>query len=398
MVIAGLDESLVNFRGPLLRAMVEAGHEVLAAAPTETPGLPDRLATMGVRFVPVPSLQRAGTNPWMEWQTRKELTALVRRERPDTVLAYTIKPIVHGLPSAAAAGVPHRFALVTGLGTAFHSAGWRGALLRGVASRLYRSALSKAEGIFFQNEDSRKVFLNHGIISPAARSILVAGSGVDTAHYALAPVEASRPTFLMLARLLRDKGVAEYVAAAKICQAALPTARFQLIGSRDPNPAAVPPHLLAAWQAEGIVEFGDAVADVRPLLAGCTAYVLPSYHEGMPRSVIEAMATGRPVITTDTIGCRETIIGAGPADSEGLRWGENGVLVPVKDGAALAKAMLRMVTDPTALRVMGSKARVIAEQQFDVRRINDVMLRAMDLLTCKDLPSRMTHESPSARN
>lgn len=377
--------------------MVAAGHEVLAAAPLESPDLPDRLAAMGVRFVPVYSLRRAGTNPWVEWKARRELTAIMRAECPDTVLAYTIKPIVHGLPAAAAAGVSHRFALVTGLGTAFHSDGWRGALLRGVASRLYRSALNKAEAVYFQNDESRTVFLNHGIIGPATRSILVAGSGVDTAHYTLAPLGTSQPIFLMLARLLRDKGIAEYVEAARICRAALPTARFLLVGTRDPNPAAVPSHLLETWQAEGIVEFGNAVADVRPLLAGCTAYVLPSYHEGMPRSVIEAMATGRPVITTDTIGCRETIIGAGHPDADGLRWGENGILVPVKDSTALAAAMLRLVAKPETLLAMGKRARIIAEQQFDVRRINDVMLRTMDLLPHEKLPDQVSSRSSSAR-
>jgi len=396
LVIAGNDQSLVNFRGPLLGAMVAAGHEVLAAAPPESPDLPDRLAAIGVRFVPVYSLQRAGTNPWAEWKTRRELTAVMRAECPDTVLAYTIKPIVHGLPAAAAAGVSHRFALVTGLGTAFHSDGWRGALLRGVASRLYRSALSKAEAVYFQNDESRTVFLNHGIILPATRAILVAGSGVDTAHYTHAPLETSQPTFLMLARLLRDKGVAEYVAAARICRAALPSARFLLVGSRDPNPTAVPSHLLETWQAEGIVEFRDAVSDVRPLLAGCSVYVLPSYHEGMPRSVIEAMATGRPVITTDAIGCRETIIGADRPDADGLRWGENGVLVPVKDSVALAAAMLRLVSNPEMLMAMGKRARIIAEQQFDVRRINDVILRTMDLLPHEGLPKQVPCRSPSA--
>ena len=397
MLIAGYDASLVNFRGPLLQAMVAAGHEVLAAAPAETAGLPARLAAMGVRFVPVPSLQRAGTNPLAEWRTRRELTAMLRQERPDTVLAYTIKPIVHGLPAAAAAGVPHRFALVTGLGTAFHTSGWRGTLLRTVASRLYRQALQVAEAAFFQNEEGRDVFRRHGILNPATRTILVAGSGVDTAHYTAAPADFSRPVFLMLARLLRDKGVAEFVAAARICRATIPAARFLLVGPRDPNPAAVPTHLLQEWQAEGIVEFGDAVTDVRPLLAACTVYVLPSYHEGMPRSVIEAMATGRPVITTDTIGCRETVLAAGPADTDRVRWGENGVLVPVRDAQALAAAMRRLATDSNALRAMGQKARIIAEQQFDVRKINDVMLRAMDLLPHMDIqcPATPVAKPPS---
>jgi len=156
------------------------------------------------------------------------------------------------------------------------------------------------------------------------------------------------------------------------------------VGDTDPNPAAISHEQLNQWRGEGVVEYRSAVADVRPLLTQCSVYVLPSYHEGMPRSVLEAMATGRPVITTDTIGCRETVTNAGPPDAENIRVGENGLLVPVRTVEPLTSAMLRLAEDVGLRERMGSRGREIAEQQFDVRLINDVMLRTMDLLPASE--------------
>jgi glycosyltransferase involved in cell wall biosynthesis len=179
--------------------------------------------------------------------------------------------------------------------------------------------------------------------------------------------------------MLRDKGVAEYAAAARLVKAQIPQARFLLVGDTDPNPAAISRKQLDQWHAEGGVEYRSAVSDVRALLCDCSVYVLPSYHEGMPRSVLEAMSTGRPVITTDTIGCRETISRAGAADHEDIRTGENGLLVPVRSIEPLASAMVRLAMDPGLRMQMGRRGREIAEQQFDVRLINGRMLHAMDL-------------------
>ena len=230
-----------------------------------------------------------------------------------------------------------------------------------------------------QNQEIAALFIREGIV-PADKVVVVPGSGVDTGHFAFCPMPAGPPVFLLLARMLRDKGVEEYVAAAKLVKEEVPHARFLLVGDTDPNPAAISKEQLNRWNGEGIVEYRSAVSDVRPLLSDCSVYVLPSYHEGLPRSVLEAMAVGRPIITTDTIGCRETIINAGAADQEGIRTGENGLLVPVRSVVPLAAAMLRLAGDTTLQAQMGQRGREIAEQQFDVRGINELMLRAMDLL------------------
>jgi glycosyltransferase involved in cell wall biosynthesis len=203
--------------------------------------------------------------------------------------------------------------------------------------------------------------------------VQVGGSGVDLARFASAPLPPGPPTFLLIARLLRDKGVVEYVEAARRVRKRRPDARFQLLGPLDPNPAAISRAELEAWVAEGAIEYLGETRDVRPYLAKATVYVLPSYYrEGLPRSIVEAMAMGRPIITTDAPGCRETTVD-----------GQNGYLVPSRDSAALAAAAMRFADDPALAHAMGRRSRQIAEARFDVNRINAALLAAMRL----DVPS-----------
>ena len=381
LVLGGLDLSLLNFRGPLLRALVQAGHTVIGGAPAETPSVPPALSRIGVRFVPVP-LARAGLNPLADVRSLFRLISLCRRERPDVVLSYTIKPVIYGSLAAGWAHVPKIYALITGLGAAFYSTGTKGRVMRSIAVVLYRMALARCTKVLVQNQEIAELFIREGIVE-AAKIVVVAGSGVDLQHFHAAPAPSGPPVFLLLARMLRDKGIEEYVAAARTVKQQMPAARFLLVGDCDPNPAAIAQDQLVRWNQEGVVEYCPAVADVRPLLAGCSVYVLPSYHEGMPRSVLEAMAMGRPVITTDTIGCRETIINAGAADEAGIRTGTNGLLVPVRSSGPLAAAMLRLAGNFSLRAEMGQRGRMLAEHQFDVRRINTQMLALMDLGTAQ---------------
>jgi len=383
LVFGGFDLSLLNFRGALLKALVEAGHEVVGAAPAQTVGVPAQLKALGVRFVPV-TLARAGMNPLADWQASCALEALFRKEKPDVVLAYTIKPITYGVPAAKRAGVPRIYALITGLGAAFNTGGLKGWVLRTVATRLYRRALRHCVRVIVQNQDIAHFMLEKKVMSDQSRLVVIAGSGIDTGHFGRVAIPEGEPIFLLLARMLRDKGVEEYVSAASSVKKLLPQARFLLAGDTDPNPAAISRDQLDAWNVEGVVEYRSAVSDVRPLLAECSVYVLPSYHEGMPRSVLEAMATGRPVITTDTIGCREMVLNAGPRDANDIRVGDNGLLVPVRRVEPLAAAMLRLASDAGLRGEMGRRGREIVEQHFDVRLINDVMLREMDLLPASE--------------
>lgn len=377
LLVGGYDRSLLNFRGALLRAMVQAGHTVIGAAPNETRGVSQALFDIGVRYVPF-ALTRAGLNPMLDVRALRRLRALFQHEGPDVVLSYTIKPVIYGSLAASWAGVPRIYALITGLGAGFHTSGIKGRMLRFMIVTMYRMSLGRCTKVFVQNKEIAELFIREKIV-PADKVMVVAGSGVDTRHFAFSPMPEGAPVFLLLARMLRDKGVGEYVTAARLVKAQIPQARFLLVGDTDPNPAAISRKQLDQWNAEGGVEYHSAVSDVRALLSDCSVYVLPSYHEGMPRSVLEAMAVGRPVITTDTIGCRETIREAGAADHEDIRTGENGLLVPVRSIGPLAAAMLRLAKDPCLRAQMGRRGREIAEQQFDVQLINGWMLHAMDL-------------------
>lgn len=378
LVFAGLDYSLVNFRLLLLRNLVAAGCEVVAAAPAETVGLPERLRAEGVRFRSV-VLARASLNPWADFLTYRALRRVCAEEHPDLVLSYTIKPVVYGSLAASAEGVPRIHALITGLGTAFHSSGIKGWALRAVAEFLYRRALARCTGVFVQNCDIERLFIARRL-APLEKLTLVAGSGVDTCHFLPTPVpDAVR--FLFLGRLLRDKGLTELVEAAAIVRRVYPEVAVSIVGALDQNPTGISAAEVCRWVNEGIVERHEACEDVRPHLAACSVFVLPSYHEGMPRSVLEAMASGRAIITTDTTGCRETIerIPGAMPDASGVEEGTNGLLVPVRSAASLAAAMLRLASSPEKVRAMGDRSRRIAERRFDVRAVNELMLSKMGI-------------------
>jgi glycosyltransferase involved in cell wall biosynthesis len=336
---------------------------------------------LGARFAPI-QLARTGLNPFADALSMRRMEALFRLERPDIVLAYTIKPVVYGVPAARRAGVPRVYALITGLGAAFHTPGLKGWGLGRIARWLYRRALPLCDTVFVQNQGIAALFVGEKMVG-AEKITVVPGSGVDTDHFAAAPFPTGVPVFLLLARLLRDKGIFEFVEAARRVKARLPQARFYLVGDFDPNPAGISPAQIDRWREEGLIQYFAFQTDVRPVLAECTTYVLPSYHEGMPRSVLEAMATGRAVITTDVMGCRDTIFGVTDCAENpgGLRQGENGLLVPARTVPALADAMILLGSSPEMAVRMGRCGRELAEQHFAVHKVNRQMLKAMELLS-----------------
>jgi glycosyltransferase involved in cell wall biosynthesis len=354
--------SLINFRGPLIAAMVARGHQVHALAPDIDDDTAARLRALGAEPVTVP-LGRTSLDPRGAVATRRALTSLLRRIAPDVVIAYTIKPIVLGAAAARAAGVPRFVALVTGLGYAF-SGGLhpKKLLIRAAAAWMYRRAFRRAHFAVFQNEDDRRDFRRMGILPRSLPTGLVAGSGVDTDHYSERPQPAGLG-FLMISRFLRDKGVREYGEAAVRLKRDHPEVDVRLAGWLDESPDAVSQAEIEALAAGGVEMLGK-LDDVRPALAQCNVYVLPSYREGTPRSVLEAMATARAIVTTDAPGCRETVT-----------QGENGYLVPPKDGDALFEAMRRFVGRPELAATMGRASRRIAEDRFDVHKVNEALMR-----------------------
>ena len=368
LLIASLSESLLNFRGPLISALQARGLQVHVVVPD----LPIRhvtrlqLEALGLTVHNM-RMRRTGVNPISDMGTLLTLWKLMRRVRPQFVMGYTIKPVIYGSIAARLAGVPRRFALVTGLGYAFQGEGQRW-WMQAIVRRMYALALARLEKVFFQNPDDEALFRQRGILTVGTPSCVVNGSGVDVASFTVAHLPPEPPSFLLIARLLGDKGVREYVQAACRIRLVHPGVRCALVGWIDSNPDAISQSELDSWVNEGSVEFLGRLSDVRPALADCSVYVLPSYREGTPRTVLEAMAMGRAIITTDAPGCRETVVD-----------GDNGFLVPVKSVDALVLAMLKFINDPALAASMGQRARQVAEEKYDVHKVNAVMLREMGI-------------------
>lgn len=363
-IIGSFAPSLVNFRGSLISELVGRGHRVSALAPSIEKDVSERLRALGAEPCEFP-VTNTGKNPISDLRTYWALKDRFRALRPDAILAYTVKPVVYGIRAAAAVGVSRRFALITGLGRSFDGR----ALTRLIVRRLYRAALRVVHHVFFQNPDDQRRFADEGILSPGNPSTVVNGSGVDLDHFAPREVSPDPACFLMASRLLGEKGVREFYQAAKVLKAKYPRARFRVVGSRAENPDAVSESELDTWRQEGVLECGGDVKDVRPELARSSVCILPSYYrEGLPRSLLEAMATGRALITTDTPGCRETVIE-----------GQNGFLIPPRDPEALARAMERFILDPELAKQFGRRSLELAREKFDVHKVNAVMIRSMGL-------------------
>lgn len=365
-ILGSLAESLVNFRGPLLQAMVTRGHRVTAAAPDASAEVRETLSRMGVTYRPVP-LERTGMDPVADLGTYRHLVRLLRADRPDVFLGYTIKPVIYGSLAAHRAGVPAVFSMVTGLGYTLTDPPRRRRPLAQVVRGLYRRALAHNRRVFFQNPDDLGVFRELGLLRAADQAVRVNGSGVDPKHFASAPLP-DRISFLLIARLLGAKGVREYAEAAARVRERHPGVPCRLVGWIDDNPDAIAERELAAWTAHGQIEYLGQMDDVRPAIADAAVYVLPSYREGTPRTVLEAMAMGRPVITTDAPGCRETVTP-----------GKNGLLVPVKDAKALAEAMEWFILHPDRVAGMGEASYDFVVERYDVAKVNQVILQAMGL-------------------
>ena len=376
LIIASYPASILKFRGALIVAIQDAGFEIHIAAPefNNYPEERDQLEALGYIVHDIP-MQRTGTDPIADGKTLIALYRLMTAIKPDYMMAYTIKPVIYGSLAAKMARVPHRFALITGLGYAFQGAdeeGYKKSNLQKIMHKLYSVALASTHKVFFQNPDDEALFKSMGIIKDNAPTKVVNGSGVDTSEYnvQLFSIDDAKPLpkFLLIARLLGDKGVREYAQAAKIIKDKYPEAQFDLVGWVDDNPDAIQQKELDKWINDGLLKFWGKLADVQPAIAASSVYVLPSYREGTPRTVLEAMAMGRPIITTDAPGCRETVTNE-----------YNGYLIPVKAVDELAAAMERFIIDPELIVQMGAASRQLVEKKFDVHSVNQIMLKEMGL-------------------
>lgn len=352
--------NVVNFRAPLIRALQAAGHEVEVATPAD--GHEHKFAAMDVKWHRL-DMAASGMSPVEDAALYRRYRRLFAKVRPDAYLGYTIKPNVYGSFAAHAYRVP-TLNNISGLGTAFIREGALGKLVRG----LYRRALAPAHTVFFQNPEDRDLFAANRLVKPEAVRLLP-GSGIDLQHFQPpAAREPGPPRLLFVGRMLVDKGVGELIEAARIVRRSRPEVRFELLGfAGAANRSAIGLEQIEAWQAEGLIHYLGSTDDVRPYVARADAVLLPSYREGLPRSLLEAAAMGRPLIASDVPGCRHIVA-----------HGDNGLLCEVRSGAALAEAITAFLAkDEDARGAMGAASRRIAETRFDERLVFQSYLEAL---------------------
>ena len=358
-------QTLRLFRTHLIAALVARGVRVLALAPNfDDDG---RALVRGLGAEPVDChMQRTGLNPLRDLLDTWHLARLLRRLQPDIVLGYAAKPVIFGSMAAWLAGVPRRLAMVEGLGFAFTPSGEQMSakrrLFQCLFMALYRAAFACAHRVVFLNPDDEAQLVDAGLL-PASKAFMLGGIGLDLAQWQPAAPVSEPPTFLLTARLLREKGVLEFANAARIVKSQHPQARFILLGVPDEaNPGSITAAQAQAWVDEGLLEW-PGFQPVAPWLVQASVFVLPSYREGVPLSTQEAMAMARPVITTDAPGCRETVVD-----------GVNGFLVPPRNAQALAQKMCVFIEQPELIASMGQASRRLAQERFDVHQVNERLI------------------------
>lgn len=342
--------NICNFRSGLVKALTRHGYEVLVMSGDDE--YASQLASLGCRFKRL-SLDNHGTNASHDLALLIKYWRVLQSVRPLVYLGFTIKPNVYGSIAASGLSIPV-INNVAGLGATFmHSS-----MMTTLVKQLYRLSLRRSSKVFFQNRDDQKLFLEAGLAREAVTDVLP-GSGIDLEHFRplpMAPMDKRHFRFLLVARMLKDKGVEEYAAAARIVQRIMPSVQFQLLGAVDAtNPNSIPRERIAEWERNGLAQYLDKTDDVRPYLANADCIVLPSYREGVPHSLLEAAAAGRPIIASDVVGCRDIV------DDDA-----NGFLCKVKSATDLADKMIRMVKLAPEQRLrMGETGRAKVVREFD---------------------------------
>ncbi|MDX1477001.1 MAG: glycosyltransferase family 4 protein [Saprospiraceae bacterium] len=363
-LVANTTWNIHNFRLNVIRRLLDEGHEVIVIAPVDE-YISYQEKFRSVRHIPIHRLRRDSINPVKDIQLLSELYRVYRQTRPDLIVHYTVKPNIYGGLAARLAGIPS-IAVVTGLGYAFIHNG----IVKNTTKYLYKLSSRFHRKIVFENSDDKQLFIEQRLITPA-KGVSVMGCGVDTAYF---NPEAGRngsetgTVFTFIGRLLYDKGIREFVEAAHMVKQSAPDAKFWVVGELDrDNPSSIRREDLVQWVKDQTVEYHGATHDVRPFLQKTHCLVLPSYREGMSRVIMEAMSMERPVITTDTAGCREAV------DHQ-----QNGFLIPVKDSQALARAMQEFLQLSAERRqAMGVAGREKAVRLFDDKRVANQIYQIM---------------------
>ena len=364
-VLSSHTPSLFWFRIDMMQSFISRGHEVYALGNEAEDDWQKRFSEKGIIYRQI-NVQRNGTNPLKDLKSISSIKRVLAKIMPDKIFTYQAKTIIYGTIAANKLGITEVYPLIAGMGSLFLNDTAKTKLIRKILLTEYRYSMRKCHTVFFQNTDDEKAFRKAKVINKHS-IVLLNGSGVNLEWFALQPMP-EKFGFLCISRLIRDKGVYEYLEACEIIKRNNPKVRCMLVGPYDSNPTSLKPEELQRFIDKGIIEYFGEQTDVVPYLAQCSVYVLPSYREGTPKTVLEAMACGRATITTDAPGCRETV-----------DHNVNGLLIPIKNVKKLAEAMQFMIDNPEATRKMGTEGRKKAEELFDVNKVNNTICQTMGI-------------------
>ena len=366
--LTGHAPSVYMFRLDCMRYLQQNGLEVAVLAPEPAEEWAEAFEMHGISYTQV-ALSKNSTNPFSDIGAYIDIKKKLKRIQPDIVFCDHAKMIIYGLLAAKRLKIRHRLVMMGGVGSVLRDPpeGLKRKLVKLLLTIEYRVSLPLADRIFFQNEDDFQLFESYKM-AKRSQVVMVPGSGVNLERFEYTPLPKNHD-FLFVGRLIRDKGLMEYMEAGRILRKSVPDAKLHVVGYFDPNQTMLSLADLQPYIDDGTIVFHGKQEDVLPFIQQCFAFVLPSYHEGTPRSVLEALSVGRPVITTDAPGCRETV-----------KEGENGFLVPVKNAQAIADAMLRLCNDPQGAERMAAAARRYAETKFDVNYVCNITLKTISEL------------------
>lgn len=363
ILISPKNRTTYNFRGELLKEFISKGYEVIVTGPN-VDGV-EHIKALGVRLEVV-ELKKNGLNFLSDLKYMFALRKLLLKEKPDLILSYTIKPVIYGSIAAKFARVKNINSMITGLGYVFTAKTLKSKILKTFVSVLYKLSLSCSDRVIFQNEDDLNELIRLNIVNKD-KCKLVNGSGVNMEKFSRQAFPV-KTTFFMLSRLMYSKGVLEYLQASRKVKKKHPHVRFMLLGALENIQDSIMKKELDTYLNDGTIEYFEETNDVIEYYKMCSVYVLPSYREGTPRTVLEAMSVGRPVITTDAPGCRQTV-------QDGI----NGYLVPIANSTMLAQKMESFIQNQSQIKSMGEESYRICKEKYDVHKVNKTMLKHMNV-------------------
>ena len=365
IIISPKNKTLYNFRGDLIKSIINEGYEVIVIGPNKDNI--EEVLKLGVSFKEVP-LKKDKVSILADLEYYKGLKKILKEEKPDIVFSYTIKPVIYGSLAARKCKIKNVYAMITGLGRLYASKSLKTKILRYASNFLYKNALKGCKKVIFQNNDDLNQLVTSGILSKE-KTVKVDGSGVNIEKFKFTKNPLNN-TFIMVSRIIKEKGVIEYLKAAEIVKKKHPNSKFILLGGYDNSIGALTKNDIKYYLENNIVEIPGETSDVVPYYKKSMVFVLPSYYkEGLPRTILEALSVGRPVITTDWTGCREAI-----------RNNKNGFLIEIKNHEELAKKMIYLIENHNIVEKMSNYGYELCKEIYDVRIINNKMMKIMGII------------------